>query len=187
MTAGNYSRKVSYTAWDGLYSQRQETVCERFPTRRGTMVYIATGNWWRKVSYLTWGVWYTWRQETIRKGFPTRHGESGIHSDRKLFAKGFLFGVGSMVYIAAGNCLRKVSYLTWGVWYTCRQKTLRWEISRLRFAALEMTGWHGTDGIHCYRKLCVKGFLFGVGRMVYIATGNYSQRVSYTAWGEWYT
>ena len=42
------------------------------------MVYIATGNCLQKVSYSAW--------------------DDGIHGDRKLFAKGFLFGVGSMVY-----------------------------------------------------------------------------------------
>ena len=69
--------------------------------------------------------------------------EYGIHSDRKLFAYGFLYGVGRMVYIATGNCLRKVSYTAWD------------------------------DGIHSDRKLVAKGFLFGVRRMVYIATGNW--------------
>ncbi len=36
--------------------------------------------------------------------------DDGIHSDRKLFAKGFLSGVGQMGFIAEENYLRKVSY-----------------------------------------------------------------------------
>ncbi len=36
--------------------------------------------------------------------------DDGIHSDRKLFAKGFLSGVGIMIFMEAGNCLQRVSY-----------------------------------------------------------------------------
>ena len=79
----------------------------------GRMVYIATGNCLRKVSYTAWGVWYTWRQETIREGFPVRRRKKGIHADRKLFAKGFLYGVGRIAFIATGNWWRKVSYTAW--------------------------------------------------------------------------
>ena len=69
--------------------------------------------------------------------------DDGIHSDRKLLAKGFLYGVGSMVYIATGNYSRKVSYTAWD------------------------------DGIHSDRKLFAKGFLSDVVTMVYIVTGNW--------------
>ena len=44
---------------------------------------------------------------------------------------------------------------------------------------------HENDGIHDGRKLVAKGFLSGVRRVAYIATGNYSRRVSYTAWEGW--
>ena len=141
------------------------------------MAFIATGNCSRRVSYTAWGVWYTWRQETVCERFPIRREKNGIHSDRKLFAKGFLSGVRRVAYIATGNYSRMVSYLTWGVWYTWRQETIRKGFPIRR----------GDNEIHSDRKLFAKGFLFGVSRMVYIATGNYSQKVSYTAWGEWYT
>ena len=87
------------------------------------MVYIATGNYSRRVSYSAW--------------------DDGIHSDRKLFEKGFLFGVGGVVYIATGNYSRRVSYTAWD------------------------------DGIHSDRKLFTKGFLYGMRRMLSIVTGNF--------------
>ncbi len=185
-------RKVSYTAWDGWCSKRQETIRERFPVRRveygvhsdrklfakgflssvRRVAYIAPGNCLRKVSYTAWGVWYTWRQETIREGFPVRRRKKGIHADRKLFAKGFLYGVGWIAFIATGNCSRKVSYTAWEGWCSKRQETVceRFPIRR------------GMDCIHSDRKLFAKGFLYCVRRMVYIATGNCSRKVSYTAW-----
>lgn len=36
IAAGNYSQKVSYMAWDRSVSKRQETICEKFPTRHDT-------------------------------------------------------------------------------------------------------------------------------------------------------
>ena len=41
LSAGNYSRRVSYSTWLRCISCRQETVCERFPTRRGSIVFLA--------------------------------------------------------------------------------------------------------------------------------------------------
>ena len=93
-----------------------------------------------KVSYSAWDECEANRQETVCEWFPTRRGKMGIHSGRKLFAYSFLSGMGRLHIIATGNYSRKVSYTAWGEWYSWRQDTLRWEISRLRFAALEMTG-----------------------------------------------
>ena len=158
----------------------RKLVAKGFLSGVGRRGFMPTGNCLRKVSYSAWGVWYTWRQETIRERFPTRHGESGIHSDRKLFAKGFLYGVGRiafiavgnftlgdfstplrcarndrggmrrMLFIATGNCMRRVSYPTWD------------------------------DGIHSDRKLFAKGFLFGVRMVVFMPIGNCSRKVSYS-------
>ena len=150
--AGNCLRKVSYPTWDdGIHSdrklvakgflsvgeewhtQRQETVCERFPVRRGKegihadrklfakgflsdvgrRVYKATGNCLRIVSYPTWEGWYSCRQETGGERFPIRRGTDCIHGGRKLFAKGFLHGMGRVVYIVTGNYSRRVSYPMW--------------------------------------------------------------------------
>ena len=50
------------------------------------------------------------RQETICEKFLTRHDTKAVHSGRKLFAKGFLHGMGQKCFIAAVNYMRKVSY-----------------------------------------------------------------------------
>ena len=108
--AGNYSRKVSYSAWDdGIHSDRQ-LFAKGFLYGMRRMAFIVTGNYLRKVSYPAWEGWCSKRQETVCERFPVRRGTDGVHSGGKLFAKGFLFGVGRMVYIATGNYLRKVSY-----------------------------------------------------------------------------
>ena len=36
IATGNYTQKVSYTAWDRSVSKRQETICEKFLTRHDT-------------------------------------------------------------------------------------------------------------------------------------------------------
>ena len=58
------------------------------------------------------------------------------------------------------------------------------EISRLRFAALEMTGEGKTIVYHCGRKLFANGFLFDVGQRGFIATVNWLRIVSHPAWGD---
>ena len=57
-----------------------------------------------------------------------------------------------------------VSYSAWGSGVLLRQETFRQEISRLRFAALEMTGRKKTIVYHSGRKLV--------------------EKVSYPAWGD---
>ena len=78
--------------------------------------------------------------------------------DRKLLAKSFLHGVGKMMFIATGNCLRQVSYLAWG-----------------------------EDDVHSDGKLLATGFLSGVGKMMLIVTGNGLRQVSCAAQGGWYS
>ena len=85
---GNYSRMVSYPAWDGCVSYRQETVCAGFPIRLGTAVFhtdrklfaydflsdlapvcfIPTGNYSRMVSCPIWHCCVSYRQETSWRG-----------------------------------------------------------------------------------------------------------------------
>ena len=74
---------------------------------------MAAGNYSRKVSYPAWDSGGAWRQETIRERFPIRREAVAEHGGGKLFAKGFLFGMKQRRSIAAGNCLRKVSYSAW--------------------------------------------------------------------------
>ena len=83
--------------------------------------------------------------------------DDGIHSDRKLVAKGFL-SVGEE-------------------WHTQRQETVceRFPVRR------------GKEGIHADRKLFAKGFLFDMRMMESMTAGNCSQKVSYSTWDEWYS
>ena len=130
---GNYLRMVSYPAWCRCASYRQETVCVWFPTRHGinvfhisrklfaygflldmaSMYFMTTGNYSRMVSYSAWDRCFSYRQETICIWFPVRHGTDVFHISRKLFAYGFLSGLGRMCFIPTGNCLRRVSYSAW--------------------------------------------------------------------------
>ena len=45
----------------------------------------------------------------------------------------------------------------------------------------------GKNDIHAYRKLVAKGFLHGMRMMESMTAGNYLRKVSYSAWGVWYT
>ena len=54
---------------------------------------IATGNCLRKVSYSAWDDCDSLRQETVCEKFLIRHVTIAYNRGRKLFAKGFLFGM----------------------------------------------------------------------------------------------
>ena len=51
-------------------------------------------------------------QETIRKRFPIRLDAMVLHTDRKLFAKGFLSGLTLRCFMPTGNYSRRVSHPT---------------------------------------------------------------------------
>ena len=84
-------------------------------------------------------------------------------------------------FTAAGNYLRIVSRPAWHHCVSMHQKALRPEISRLRFAPLEMTERHGTIAFHIGRKLLAPSFLSGMTLWRLIPIGNCSQIVSYPA------
>ena len=92
-------------------------------------------------------------------------------SDRKLFAKGFLFVMAPLCFLPTGNCLRIVSYSTWHHCVSYRQETVRERFPIRLDAIVFLTG----------KKLFAKGFLFGMTLLCFIATGNYLRRVSYSA------
>ena len=141
--AGNCLRMVSYSAWHQCVSYRQETICVWFPVRFGTavfhisrklfaygflldmasMCFIPAGNCLRMVSYSAWDRCVSYRQETICVWFPIQLGTDVFHTDRKLFAYGFLSGLASWHFIPAGNCLRMVSYSAWHQYVSYRQET----------------------------------------------------------------
>ena len=185
-------RLVSYSAWDRCVSYRQETIRVWFPIRLeanafntdrklfakgflsglAPMCFISAGNCLRMVSYSTWHQCVSYRQETVCEGFPTRHGTDVFHISRKLFAYGFLLDMASMYFMTTGNYSRMVSCPAWDGCVSYRQETVCvWFPVRL-----------GTDVFHTSRKLFAYGFLFGLGQMCFIPTGNYSRMVSYSAW-----
>ena len=144
-----------------------------FPIRLGSMVFLAhrklfakgflsalapccclpTGNCSPIVSCPPWLHGVSYPQETVREGFPIRLGSMVFFTDRKLFAKGFLSDLIPQCFLPTGNCSRKVSYSPWLHAVSCPQETVRREISRLRFAPLEMTKGRGSMVLLTYRKL----------------------------------
>ena len=138
----------------------------------GQMCFIPTGNYLRMVSYPAWRRCASYRQETVCVWFPTRHGINVFHTDRKLFAYGFLSDLAPVCFIPTGNYLRMVSYSAWGRCASYRQETIRAGFPvRL-----------GTDAFHIGRKLFAYGFLSDMAPMCFISVGNYSRMVSYSAW-----
>ena len=173
---------VSYPAWDRCFSYRQETICKGFPTRHGINVFhddrklfaqgflsglillcfIPTGNCLRMVSYSAWDRCVSYRQETICKGFPIRLGTDVFHTDRKLFAYGFLFSLAPVCFMTTGNYSRMVSYPTWRQCVSYRQETICKGFP-VRF---------GTAVFHTDRKLFAYGFLLDMASMCFMPTGN---------------
>ena len=124
------------------------------------------------VSCPAWDGCVSYRQETIRVWFPIRLGTAVLHTDRKLFAYGFLFGLRQMCFIPTGNYLRRFSYSAWHCCVSHRQETICvWFPVRL-----------GTDVFHTSRKLFAYGFLSGLAPMCFIPTGNCLRMVSYPIW-----
>ena len=183
---------VSCPTWRHCVSYRQETVCEWFPARRGSIVFLIdrklfakgflpdvtlwrflpAGNCLRRVSCSTWLHCVSCRQETVCEGVPARRGSTVFLADRKLFAKGFLLNVAPLCFLPTGNCLRRVSYSTWLHCVSCRQETICEGFpTRL-----------GSTVFLADRKLFAKGFLLGVAPLCFLPTGNFSPIVSCSAW-----
>ena len=115
--------------------------------------FLPTGNYSHIVSHSAWLHGVSCPQETVRERFPVRLDSTVFLTDRKLFAKGFLFGLAPWCFLPTGNCSRRVSYSAWLHGVSCPQETVRREISRLRFAPLEMTKGRGSMVLLTYRKL----------------------------------
>ena len=75
------------------------------------------------VSYSAWLHGVSCPQETVGKRFPVRLDSMVFHTDRKLFAYSFLFGLAPLHFISAGNYSRKVSCPTWHHSISYRQET----------------------------------------------------------------
>jgi len=192
LSTGNCLRRVSYSAWLHGVSYRQETVREGFPVQLGSMVFLAhrklfvkgflydmapwyclpTGNCWRKVSYSAWLHAVSCPQETVGKRFPVRLGSMVFLAHRKLFAKGFLFGLAPWRFLPTGNCLRRVSHSAWLHAVSCPQETVGERFPVRLGSMLFLT----------YKKLFAKGFPFGLAPCCSLPTGNCSRRVSCPPW-----
>ena len=81
-----------------------------FPFGLAPWCFLPTGNCSPIVSCPTWLHSVSYRQETVREGFPIQLGSMVLLAHRKLFAKGFPFGLTPWCSLPTGNCSRKVSY-----------------------------------------------------------------------------
>ena len=188
---GNCSRIVSCPTWLHCVSHRQETFRREISRLRFAALEMTGAAGRHCASY---------RRETVREWFPIRHDTFVLHAGRKLFANGFLSDMISLCFMPAGNCSRIVSCPTWLHCVSHRQETFRREISRLRFAALEMTGaagrhcasyrretvceWfpirHDTFVFHSDRKLLANSFPLDMTPLCFIPTGNRLRMVSHS-------
>ena len=153
LPAGNYSRRVSYSAWLYCVSYRQETIREGFPTWRGTVVFLID-------------------RKLFTYSFPTRLGTVVFLADRKLFAKGFLLDAAPLCFLPTGNYSRRVSCSTRLHCVSCRQETIREGFPARRGSIVFLTG----------RKLFAYSFLLDVAPLCFLPTGNCLRRVSCSTW-----
>ena len=154
------------------------------------LCFISTGNYSPIVSCPAWLHCVSSRQETFRPEISRlrfaplemteRHGSTVFHRGRKLFANGFPSGIAPLRFIPTGNYSHIVSCPAWLHCVSSRQETFRPEISRLRFAPLEMTERHGAIAFHLSRKLFANGFLSGIAPLRFIPAGNFSRIVSHS-------
>ena len=86
--------------------------------------------------------------------------------------KSFLYSMKQKCFIVTGNYSQKVSYTAWDRSVSKRQETI----------CEKFLTRHDTKAVHSGSKLFAKGFLHGMTRKLSITIGNYSQKVSYTAW-----
>ena len=160
ISTGNFSPIVSCPTWLHCVSSRQETFRVQFPIRHDAIVFHRGRKLFdrrfldsARNDRTAWLHCVSYRQETFRKWFPLRHGAIAFHTNRKLFANGFQSGMTPLCFIAAGNYSHIISCPAWLHCVSYRQETFRPEISRLRFAPLEMTERHVAIAFHLHRKL----------------------------------
>ena len=103
-------------------------------------------------------------------------------TDRKLLAYGFLSDLAPWRFLPTGNCWRRVSCPAWLHAVACPQETIRREISRLRFAPLEMTKGRGSMVFLTHSKLFAYSFLSALAPWCFLPTVNCSPIVSCPTW-----
>ena len=115
------------------------------------------------VSYPTWLHCVSSQQETFREWFPIRHGSIAFHTDRKLFANGFLSDMVPLRFIPTGNFSHIVFCPAWLHCVSSRQETFcEWFPIR-----------HGSIAFHLNRKPFANGFLSGMAPLRFITAGNF--------------
>lgn len=89
---------IKFPVWHGANANHlnRKLLAKGFPSDMGLWCINSTGNYWRKVSCPACVQWEPPQQETICEKFPVRHGAMMHQLNRKLFAKGFLCGMGKL-------------------------------------------------------------------------------------------
>ena len=126
--------------------------------------FLPTGNCSRRVSHSTWLHGVSYPQETFCLWFPVRLDSMVFHTDRKLFAYGFLSGLAPWYSLPTGNYSRKVSCPTWHHSISYRQETFC-EGFPVRLDSMVLLA---------DRKLLAKGFLSDLIPWCFLPTGNCS-------------
>ena len=85
-------------------------------------------------------------------------------TDRKLFAKGFLYDLIPQCFLPTGNCSRRVSHSAWLHGVSCPQETVG-EGFPVRLGSMVLLA---------HRKLFTYSFLFGLVPCCFLPTGNCS-------------
>ena len=161
LPAGNCLRRVSYPAWLHCVSCRQETVCEGFPARLGTVVFL-TG---RKL--FAYGFLF---DLMLWRFLPAGNFPMGDFSTPLRYARNDRGGVAAWCFLSTGNCLRRVSCSTWHYGVSYRQETVCEGFPTRR----------GSTVFLADRKLFAKGFLLDLALWCFLPAGNYSRMVSYS-------
>ena len=159
LPAGNCLRIVSYSAWLHCVSYRQETVCEGFPARRGSTVFLADRKLFAK-GFLP-GV-------TLWRFLPAGNCSKGDFSTPLRYARNDREGVVAWCFLPTGNFSRIVSCSTWHCGVSYRQETVCEGFPTRRGSTVFLAG----------RKLFAKGFLLDVAPLCFLPTGNFSRIVS---------
>ena len=148
LPTGKYLRRVSCSAWHHCVSCRQET--------------FSPGDFSTPLE-MTWEAWHhcvSCQQKTVREGFPIRLDAIVFQCGRKLFAKGFLFGMAPLCFLPAGNFFA-------GRFLDSARNDMG-GMAPLCFLPTE----------NCSRRV----FLFDMTLLCFFPAGNCLLRVSYSTW-----
>ena len=147
-------------------------LCMSFLFGLAPWCFLPTGNCSPIVSCPPWLHGVSYPQETVGEGFPVRLGSMVLLTYKKLFAKGFPFGLAPWCSLPTGNCSPIVSCPAWPHGVSYPQETVR-EGFPIRLGSMVLL---------THRKLFAYSFLSALTPWCFLPTGNCSRRVSYSAW-----